>query len=367
MNVGCGNSRKTNRSGVGGKSRLLAGPLLLLAAFIPTTVAASEGAAVIRTISVGSNAEDTAFALAVNPRTHKTYVTPGLESLGCESHSVAVIDNSTNTLLAPITTGLSPFGVAVNPKTNKIYVANAGGGICTADNSQTVSVINGATDVVQKNITLEGFGPAFVAVNPKTNKIYVTVSGGCCADGNTVAVIDGSTDTVLGYVTVALNPFIVAVNPSTNLVYVTHAGDDRITVIDGYTNMVKGTFSIGSEARAIAFDSNGKFLYIAARTTNQLVVVDARTNAVVQGIPVGLRPHGVVFNPSNGRIYVTNRGRCDSAPGTISVIDSGTRKVMDTVTVGTCPRFLDVDRETDLLYVPNAYTSRSVSVVQDEG
>src|SRR5205809_6071579 len=111
----------------------LAASLLLLAAFLPTTVAASEGPAVIATINLGPNADATAFALAVNPNTNKTYVTPGFEPFppACESHIVSVIDNSTNTVLAPIATGLSPFGVAVNSKTNKIYVANVGGGLCT--------------------------------------------------------------------------------------------------------------------------------------------------------------------------------------------------------------------------------------------
>jgi YVTN family beta-propeller protein len=66
----------------------------------------------------------------------------------CESHIVSVIDNSTNTVLTPITVGLSQFGVAVNPKTNKIYVTNVGGGLCTDEPSNTVSVINGSTDAV---------------------------------------------------------------------------------------------------------------------------------------------------------------------------------------------------------------------------
>ena len=93
-----------------------------------------------------------------------------------------------------------------------------------------------------------------------------------------LSVIDGSTDSV-HYVDVALDPFMVAVNPRTNLVYVTH-GFDLITVIDGSTDTVKATFSIGSEAREIAFDPNGRYLYVAARNTNSLAVVDARTNTL---------------------------------------------------------------------------------------
>jgi len=48
------------------------------------------------------------------------------------------------------------------------------------------------------------------------------------------------------------------------------------------------------------------------------------------------------------------------------VIDSETLSLVATVQVGTCPRFLDRSRETGLIYVPNASTSRSVSVIQDK-
>lgn len=349
------------------RSLVLAASVLLLAALLPVAVAAGEGPAVVATIGLGANEDATGFAVAVNPQTNKSYVTPGFEPFGCESHIVSVIDNSTNTVLAPITVGLVPFGVAVNPKTNKIYVTNIGGGVCTEEPSNTVSVINGSTDAVENTIHLDGIGPAFVAVNPKTNRIYVTINGGCCASEQTVAVINGSTDAVVDYVDVDPDPFVVAVNPRTNLVYVTHAGVDKVTVIDGSTDTVEATFSIGSEARGIAFDPGGRFVYVAARNTNQLAVVDARTNTVVQSIPVGRAPHGVLLDPDSGRIYVTNRGGCNSTPGTVSVIDSGTRTVVATVQVGTCPRFLDRNPRTGLLYVPNAFTSRSVSVIQDEG
>ena len=355
------------------KTRVLAMVLLALASscvflpgILPLTVAAADGPTVVATIPLGEPFGAGTFAVAVNARTNTIYATnPGALSspvgLDCESHDVSVIDGSTNTVLTPVTVGLNPFGLAVNPTTNRIYVANAGGAgfdSCSSEASYIVSVIDGATNSVVNTITV-GLGPGFVAVNPKTNKIYVTLTGGCCDDGNGVAVIDGSTDAVVKTITVDLDPFIVAVNPRTNLVYVTHAGD-KITVIDGATDTVKTTFSIGSEARAIAFDPNGKFLYVAARSINQLAVVDASKNTVVQYIPVGRRPHGVVFNPANGRIYVTNRN-----DGTVSVIDSSTRTVVATVPVGGFPRFLDLNRRTDLLYVPNA-TEASVSVIQDE-
>ena len=59
----------------------------LVAAFAPGALAARPAPAVTGTIDLAANGDDaTAFAVAVNPATHMTYVTPGFEPLGCESH-----------------------------------------------------------------------------------------------------------------------------------------------------------------------------------------------------------------------------------------------------------------------------------------
>jgi DNA-binding beta-propeller fold protein YncE len=50
-----------------------------------------------------------------------------------------------------VAVGDNPQGVDVNPETNRVYVANAGG---STDPYGTVSVVNGATNVVTKTIIL---------------------------------------------------------------------------------------------------------------------------------------------------------------------------------------------------------------------
>lgn len=90
-------------------------------------------------------------------------------------------------------------------------------------------------------------------------------------------------------------------------------------------------------------------------------------DAVDGNLPVTCTPaSGSLFRLGRTKVNVTNRGGCNSTPGTVSVIDSETGTVVATVTVGTCPRFLDRNRDTGLVYVPNAYTDRSVSVIQDD-
>jgi YVTN family beta-propeller protein len=61
--------------------------------------------------------------------------------------------------------GTLPIGVAVNPKTNTIYVADSG--------NAAMSLISGRTDTVTATITVGNF-PEWVAANPKTNTAYVS-------------------------------------------------------------------------------------------------------------------------------------------------------------------------------------------------
>ena len=79
-----------------------------------------------------------------------------------------------------ITVGASPSDVAVNPKTNMVYVVNYG--------SDTTSIIDGTTNKVVSNVTV-GTGPNGVDVNPNTNMLYVANNR-----DNTVSVINGTTN-----------------------------------------------------------------------------------------------------------------------------------------------------------------------------
>jgi DNA-binding beta-propeller fold protein YncE len=79
-----------------------------------------------------------------------------------------------------------PGRLAVNPKTNMIYVFNVFNG------QPTISVINATTNTVVHTITLQIPLPSHserLAVNPNTNMLYVTST-----DLDSVFVINGTTN-----------------------------------------------------------------------------------------------------------------------------------------------------------------------------
>ena len=80
------------------------------------------------------------------------------------SNNVSVIDTATNTVIATVPVGTTPYAVAVSPDGAQVYVANSG--------SNDVSVISTATNMVTATVKV-GRAPRGVAVTPDSARAYV--------------------------------------------------------------------------------------------------------------------------------------------------------------------------------------------------
>ena len=212
---------------------------------------------VIHTITVGSGhvypegCEDTntcttgagSLFAAVNPVTNRIYV------LNFFDGTVSVIDGYKNKEIAQIPIGAKGYGIAVNPITNRIYAVDSP--------NNALKIIDGGSNKVVATVTV-GSNPLWVDVNPLTNRIYVVNN-----NDNTVSVLDGKNNSVIAVIPVPPSlipagcttnctsfgsaPVAVAVNPSTNRIYVTDYLNGSINVIDGETNKVIGApYIVGS-------------------------------------------------------------------------------------------------------------------------
>ena len=92
-----------------------------------------------------------------------------------------------------------------------------------------------------------GGAPLWVA---GTYHIYVPNSGG---GGNTVAVIGARRNMVIATVPVGSAPAGVAVDWKTNRIYVANRGDGTVSVINGQTEKVAATIPVGGSAVGLAY------------------------------------------------------------------------------------------------------------------
>ncbi|HZZ92499.1 MAG TPA: FG-GAP-like repeat-containing protein [Usitatibacter sp.] len=182
------------------------------------------------------------------------------------------------TINPPVAAGTAPFAIAVNPITNKVYVTNE------ADN--TLSVMNGRTLAITGTVPV-GARPLWLGVNPETNRVYVAQFGN---NGNAphLVAVNGASDSVSSNITVGDVGWIT-INPVTNKTYTIRYGHtDEYTVTQGET------FVLSESTREFTpvghvIDPNRNILYTIDQEVPQVVPIDVTTDTFY---PTRLCPDG---------------------------------------------------------------------------
>ena len=328
--------------------------------------------------------------IAINALTDMIYVA------NKDSNSTSVIDGRSSRVVADIPVGHSPYSVAVNPKTNKIFVTNRGfpldDVITTITDSMSVSVIDGNTNKVIKTLQV-GKSPEGIAVDPIRNMVYVANSG-----SYSVSIVNGSDNhgKVLANVIIASKNFAktpqvynlatyLAVNPKTNKVYLTSEDADVVSVLNvnmsaiddvkslmnvnkheilltgeietsqiGQPGITLPGIMVGKAPHGIAVNSETNKIYVTNQESNSVSVIDGKTQSVITNdIHVGTFPHVVAINPITNKIYVTNWGTYDTNSSTVSVIDGRSNRMITNIHTGNSPHSVVVNPNTNKAYVTN--------------
>lgn len=206
------------------------------------------------------------------------------------------------TEIATVPVGRGPATVAVNSATNRIYTGNTG--------DRTISVIDGATNTVVHTIPVPSPSDALrLAINPSTNRLYVAAY--VTATASSIFVLDGTTGTSIATIGGFGGIRRLEVDPVANRLYVDDLG--TIRVVDGTTSTVIPLAFPGPSGEGDWFVINPTTnrLYIQtvsgglppAPPPGQLMVFDALTGSqisTISGAPSG----PVAVNPVTNRLFV---------------------------------------------------------------
>lgn len=249
-------------------------------------------------------------------------------------------------------------GIAADPLTNRIYVVAPSFGGPT----DTLAVIDGKSDTLIHNITVP-VGAYLPAVNFFTNRIYI----GSCNNfvepvSCFVTVVDGRRDKVVANIPITTTEGSgiqgIAVDLVTNKVYVANASDNVIDVIDGFRNKLTDTISVNGESPfGLTINPFNRRLYVPLGNS-QVLVINAHTRAILASTPFGSNTTFAAVNWLTGHVFVT-----DSVfgPSTTGVLDkNGT--LLASVPVGDTPFGVDVDPITNLAFVVSTALN-NVSVI----
>jgi DNA-binding beta-propeller fold protein YncE len=258
--------------------------------------------------------------IAVNSANELQYVING------EGHSLQIVNGSINQVIQtiPMDNNNNPLDIAVNSKTDKVYV-NYG-----SPNGGGISVIDGSSNKIVGNIgTTNAYG---MAINENTNRLYAINWN--YPINSSVSVIDGTSNKVIDTVKgIGGRSHAIAVNPKTNVLYIdnfdeANGASNYISVMSGSTNEIISNITLfegwpalstGSNITSpihLAVDSRNNIIYATNYWSKTLYVIDGESNKVMNSIKMNNTILDVAVNEATGKVYLTD------VPGKlISVID----------------------------------------------
>jgi YVTN family beta-propeller protein len=257
------------------------------------TVIDLASARVTATISVGRYPQ----SVAVDAATDMVYVT------NYDDGSVSVINGATNSVAATIANvGNRPNGVAVDASTDTVFV-----GVTSYSGSVSkvsMAVIDGQTNIVTKTISGTFGTPIGVAVNPVTDTVYAAYNGGLF---DSVAVINAATDVIAKTISLDTSPEGIAADPATDRFYVSNYGL-TVSAYSGATNALVGTVSVAGPPLGLAVNPNTGTVYaVTSISASDVALIDEATSQVTGTVPVDF-VDDVAVDPATASLAITSPG-----------------------------------------------------------
>ncbi|MBN9928428.1 YncE family protein [Pantoea agglomerans] len=285
------------------------------------------------------------YELAVSPKDNALFVATAQNSSG-NGGTVFRLDPATLAVQQSINTELKSFGAAINPQTNVLYIGNTVNGSVTAIDASSGKVLNTLVlDSRKRSETVRPLQPRQVAVDAKTNRVYITGLG----PQSVVWVVDGSTLKLVSTIpNTGKMGTGLAVDSDAQKVYVTN-GDGELVTINARTNAIEKKQKIDGDKEHfflnIALDTRGQRAFLTDSKQAQVLMVDLRNQQVIQRIDVP-ESLAVLFNGDRDELYVTHR-----KAGEVSIIDASSYKVKRTVKTPALPNSLALSADGKVLYV----------------
>lgn len=173
-----------------------------------------------------------------------------------------------------------------------------------------------------------------------------------------VVKFDAATNTQVGSPIMFNGPASMVVTPDGKYLYVADTTDMAVYVVDTETDMtLPGFVSLTTIPQGMAITPNGTRLY-TANADGTISVIDTMTNMVVNTITGGTTFKAIGITPDGSRAYVT-----DTSSNEVFVIDLATNAVIGSpISVGAGPTNLAITPDGKQVYV-TSLSSNSASVI----
>jgi YVTN family beta-propeller protein len=170
-----------------------------------------------------------------------------------------------------------------------------------------------------------------------------------------IGVIDTGDNLEVQHIPTAYGAFHVVVTPDANHVYVTNTLSNLVSVIDTTDKKAPLVTTISGiyQPTALVLAPDGKRLYVTGYDlTNPsrptVSVIDTATHQILDTITVGNAPLGIVVTPDGTRLYVSS-----ALDDVLDVIDTSNDTVLRTVSMPDYPWGMAMSADGTRIYVAN--------------
>lgn len=245
------------------------------------------------------------------------------------SGKVTVIDAATDSVVAVV--DFTTLGFSANPKPHHIVVEPDGSyWYVSLIGDNAVVKLDRANRIVAKAETVT---PGLLALDPKSDLLYVTRSMSAVNAPARIAVINRKSMTVEEVEVLVPRPHGLALAPDGRQAYVAALGANQIAVYDARREQVAIVDVPGGDTSQVivqlAVSPDGRTLVATSQLTGRLLVFDLADPAkprLVQRVPTGDWPWLVTFTPDGAEVWVPNQRSND-----VTVVDARRWRVITTV------------------------------------
>ncbi|MDQ1042786.1 YncE family protein [Streptomyces sp. V4I2] len=213
------------------------------------------------------------------------------------NNTVAVYSRRTGEHLATLPDVNHARDIRVDEKHNTVWASGFGDGTLVAYDSRTFKE--------KERITIEGAGPAGLAVDERTGTVYA-------ADLSNDRIIEVSPGSATPrFVPAGDGAIAVALSENGRTAYTADQTAGTMSVVDLRTGTVTRSVVTCAGALSVAADDRSGDVLVVNRTAANVTVVDPRTGTVEETVPTGANPNHL--ESVDGTAYVVDKSGAGAA------------------------------------------------------
>jgi YVTN family beta-propeller protein len=264
-------------------------------------------------------------AVSAQPAGHRLYVANN------DGSTVSVLDPATGAAIAEIGSFTRPSRVWSTADGSKVYMTHGG------DMQQQSEFVSIDTRTNSYRVIPLTSPPGGMYLAPNAPKAFISL-----IHERRLAVLDTTTDAIVGSVEINNYPFGAAVNRAGTRLYVANTAaiscnvntapcSSMVTVFDLSNNSPIAWVPLATKPTEMTLTPDEAYLYVVNDdSSNSVSIINTANNTLVTTLPVGRIPYQVVANPVLPAVYVSSSGA-----GAISVINTSTMQLGPSIPVGS--------------------------------